>query len=813
MTLGESCSYFSRILGREVVPARNIYVINRDEAPAEFYKNVAKYDSASFFNHKDGKVYVYFGHVDDNMMGRVEDKVIFAMVSAFGPRALLRDDKTMARFMEETGATSEEAALAGVLSCSRYTPEDKRTMSVALRLAGYSDVEASCVAAISGMRAYYGQTRQAAINEGDMDTLSLFAEAALYDETPDASICFGLPTQTWLEMGFPSLNISVRKEAFVDMVADSGFAKDEIRKLNLVAHVNDPIAFLKEKNGDLRAILPVRDAKGDFLTFGIHAPAEGKDFEKYSHIGLKGFGAIHPEALVKRLALRNEKNETIIAALRKKPESLYSYVMMDVLRDIEREFRQKTNPGERRVEANDATSGVLKLDANIRTIPESTKFSERFLQKKEKDSSKPKYQRQPLSSEEFDRLMEKAKENVGKHKNDHLFKDVDEAISKAIQEAETVQEVETKDPMKLPLSADHFSPSERMRLASAGIVDAASLRNSMLAIRRKGFVETFGAKAWASSLSFMESLGQMTPAMVRPRPLDVANVKDDFDAVRLENLRESLNALPGDLAQGVLIMPRGADGTVMQGSDTHYMVARMATTPQWQGCPVFIPASKMETYGLSPIPDAEPVLSKKEGEAMYNLMDTDMNGILKEEVLAASKARPRAVPASLLTQTLSVRQMTADIAPQTTDYLDRTWKNMSSFKDDAVIGPSLEDLLLTARQKVEKRLDPKDSLRKYGFPEGTLSEVMEKGDIKFTGNILVRPSDGISRDETRKVSVRLRLLDGTIRICTPGGHPVGESLAGALKSAKLDDASLSRLDRFFIQNKQNDIQQKGLKQK
>ena len=367
--------------------------------------------------------------------------------------------------------------------------------------------------------------------------------------------------------------------------------------------------------------------------------------------------------------------------------------------------------------------------------------------------------------------------------------------------------------MKLPLSADHFSPSERMRLASAGIVDAASLRDSMLAMRRKGFVEAYGAKAWASSLSFMESLGQMTPAMVRPRPLDVANVKDDFDAVRLENLRESLNALPGDLAQGVLIMPRGVDGTVMQGSDTHYMVARMATTPQWQGCPVFIPASKMETYGLSPIPDAEPVLSKKEGEAMYNLMDTDMNGILKEEVLAASKMRPRAVPASLLTQTLSVRQMTADIAPQTTDYLDRTWKNMSSFKDDAVIGPSLEDLLLTARQKVEKTLDPKDSLRKYGFPEGMMAQVMEKGDVKFTGNILVRPSDGISRDETRKVSVRLRLLDGTIRVCTPGGHPVGESLAGALKSAKLDDASLSRMDRFFIQNKQNDIQQKGLGKK
>ncbi len=827
-TFKQACETLTAILGYEVVPARNIHVLDKDALSADFFRMIKRYGSASYFNKETKKLTVFIESPGEDPLTRVAQLSAYAIVSALGPAALLPTERHVRDFNGKTGVerTPEEAREA-LLACSDYSGENLIMMTQALRAAGLPCDDTVLRSAINGMRHYYGERLSEAVQARDYAALASLATVACRGQE-EGRIHMGASSPMWLDMGYPALDLSVKKKAFLDMLGDAGFTPEDIVEKDLIRHVNEPMAMLKEKNGGYKAVLPVVDADGEFLTYSIHSPEQMAEFDAVTMLSIRGFGHIHPDALLKRLAWKSPEDNTVIAYLRKKEGTMHSYVISDVLRDIRNGKDKKATPALRRVEAQDATDGGLKYDANIETSGETSKNNLTFSDKKatpalrrveaqdatdgglkldanisdlEETTKNKDHVFVPLTPAERDFLLERAARNVEAHKNDHSLDAVDAAIAEAVQAAEAPQgDAVSEDPMDRALPADAFSFGIRAKLADEGIRDAGALSAAMTSLHENGFTERFGAKAWASSVAFMTSLGLMTPKMLRPLPLDVASVMD-FGAERLRNLRESLRALPRNLAQGVVQVPRAADATVFPGSDMHYLLARLATTPDWKGCPIFIAASQLPAYGLSPADGAEPALSATAGEAVYNLMDTDMSPLLKEEVLLRAKAGAKAVPASIVTQAISVSTMTEDIAAQAVSHLDRTWDGMSTLRRGDTCGASLEDILMKARHNVERMIDPRKALQKYGFPEAVVTELIDKGDVCYKGPILTRPDNGISTPQQRIVNIRLRILDGEARLCTPAGNPVGNSLINALKDVKLDAATLGRVDRFFAERK------------
>ncbi len=274
----------------------------------------------------------------------------------------------------------------------------------------------------------------------------------------------------------------------------------------------------------------------------------------------------------------------------------------------------------------------------------------------------------------------------------------------------------------------------------------------------------------------------------------------DFVSLRLDDIKNALTLLRKDVAQGSILMPRDVNGVVFRGSDTHYLFCKMATTQQWKGCPVFIPESALKTFGLSACEVACPAFSASCGENVYNLMDTDMSPLLKKEILMLIQEKPKAVPAEVVTQVLSFCPDTDLSSDQVRDIVN-IWASSPAANANEKIGQPLEDILYPARKKVEKHIDPRKALQKYGFPEAVVTELIDKGDVCYKGPILTRPDNGISTPQQRIVNIRLRILDGEARLCTPAGNPVGNSLINALKDVKLDAATLGRVDRFFAERK------------
>lgn len=237
----------------------------------------------------------------------------------------------------------------------------------------------------------------------------------------------------------------------------------------------------------------------------------------------------------------------------------------------------------------------------------------------------------------------------------------------------------------------------------------------------------------------------------------------------------------------------------------------MVSSPQWKGCPVFIPASVMQDYRLSANSNAACAYSSTIGEPVYNLMDTNMSPLLKEEVLATVQNDAKAVPAEVVSQILSFAGSRKDLSIEQVQDVEKAWSAYRPLKMEDKVGKPLEDILYAARKKVEKRIDPKGLLRKYAFPENKIIELVDKGESEVKEKILVRPSTGIGDDKYRDVHLRLRIIGGLVRVCTPGRNVVGSSLQEALKNSPLDAAALSRIDRFILQTQQNKDKKNGIK--
>jgi len=284
-----------------------------------------------------------------------------------------------------------------------------------------------------------------------------------------------------------------------------------------------------------------------------------------------------------------------------------------------------------------------------------------------------------------------------------------------------------------------------------------------------------------------------------------------FEDLRIEDIRNCLLSLPKNIAQGSVLMPRTANGTTFQGSDIHYLFSHMVSSPQWKGCPVFVSASVMQDYCLSANSNAACAYSSTIGEPVYNLMDTNMSPLLKEEVLAVVQNDAKAVPAEVVSQILYFAGSRKDLSIEQVQDVEKAWSAYRPLKMEDKVGKPLEDILYAARKKVEKRIDPKGLLRKYAFPENKIIELIDKGESEVKAKILVRPSTGISEDKYRDVHLRLRIIGGLVRVCTPGRNVVGSSLQEALKNSPLDAAALSRIDRFILQTQQNKDKKNGIK--
>lgn len=856
MTTQEAIQNAERILGRKVVRVMNPYALPHPDLT--FLRNATRRSIASYFDNDDGSVHIY---VKDPLIKNLSEIVfqesLYRVTAELGPEGLLRTPEQWYLF-EKWDSVSGAAAKEAARVVNDYSKEGQRHIQHILTLIGVKDEYQNILALCNGMKSFNDKAmKRDAINEGNVEVLAELMKQTLAGESKSKSVSFGKAEGPWLDVGYPELNITASVDSVRKCIEKSGFSSEQ-EYAAFIEAVRKPIAVLKYGRKDIFSlVLDIKDSNNEFICVNVSKPDILKtNIERnnirYPSVCVSGFPSLSESSLLRALSYQKRENgkiiDTNLVYVTKKEGLMYSSRLLDVVRSFTKDIIKKASLGPRRCANLDVTTETLSIgSANIDNVFETTK---KFLDTPQDSEEEKEYKKATpserrvgaqdattgglnIGSAKIDNVFESVKKsfdipfdvqkenainNITECRNIGQSRSVAQKIAEEINAQEVLEGVRenvvvtTADPRAAALTA--FSEDALEAFRADGIVDAGTLKDTVLKMQEAAFVERYGARAWNDALDFLEGRALITLNALRKPPVDLAAARQDFEGERVRDFKEVMLRTPGNLVAGSVAMPRFPTGELAIGSDAHYMAARIVTTPRWEGCSLFVFQEDLDSYGLSLTSNADPVLSGTFGSAAYNLMDTDMSPMLRDEIMRLASDTP-AFPVTAVTQMRSILPsagvMDASQMQGLQNYLDRSWRNVTNGYELGARKNSLETLIMKASARLEKKLDPSGLMRGFGFPEESIRMLVTKGEAVVMGKIHTnKESSSKGPGSPRRACFKIKVVDGKVKAYTMGGVEIADTLKAALSKPDLSKDSLAAFEARTLRFQQQ-IGGKGLK--
>ncbi len=838
LSAATATTVISEMLGRTVKFIRNIYAVMPDSIALADYD---KYGTACW-KDSNGIICVAEKYPHANPFAAIFHRVINRLCSDEGPESLLKSKESMRRVALLSGESpddmSESDLRAFIMSCAHNGVNSRAIARNILRVAfhGTEMPDNLEVAVCNGLSAYRGKMIKAIIDGNDKKMMQKLAMETVSQYSGHLHVHLGAPEGPMRDMKYPDVNYVIDVKHVRDIAARIGMPAESMIEAGFLEAVKNPIVVIKDK---------IRTDTIAFVTF-LASPQEKRDASGIASQGGRDSGsdgtqqapillpsALKTDAKLDKNSERQnifQKNDHFLVVNMPSPETVMkngssralSFGFMHVsslaraLAYKDRETGRVNMLHVRRAADNKYTSDIVTTLRQWCDTHEGP-AAEEVLRVLPRLRDNVMEFRNPVNFEDVEKSLAKgagsplreapaAARPANPFVDDGPLPDIDQTVARPAvfgSPAGIRSEVKRRPLQeRLATAIRHggFSKLAEKNLSAAGMACASDIKSFIANRGEEAFREKFGPKALRCANDWLSSLGLDTATYTQRQRISVNGAADDGHGLTVKDFFAALREFPKDTPAGSVAMPVGADGRPFTGADAYQLAARMANSPRWAGCNVFLDEKTMEAFGITPTPAAIAVYPvSKGGVPVYNLMDTSMYGGLKDRIRERLYEASPAVPTSMLRQLATYAPAEMQDAGRIAAHFDRSFAEMA--KDVMAAGQktdTFETAVMQETHSLEKKLDRYGYLRGYGFPEATLRKLFVSGTAPFHGEILTRRRRGTADEGhhigTRRADVVLKLGEGGILMYTPADQrysPIKEALtSGRSLAARTDEPAL-----------------------